>query len=177
GIVNTSATATVAGGTLKIGDSVVSQVQTFNSLTLSGTSVLDFGNGGGLSGNNQLVITNGASSFAGALKIYNWTGSIYAPTTLTDDGTFAQDRLLFGTSTGWTTGQLANITFYSDSGMNAIGFGAAEINFTGGGPSFEIVPVPEPATTALIGSVALCALIGYRERRRFAGVRSRGARK
>ncbi len=42
---------------------------------------------------------------------------------------------------------------------------------------YEIVPVPEPATTALIGAVALCALIGYRERRRFTGVRSRLARK
>ena len=31
----------------------------------------------------------------------------------------------------------------------------------------QIVPVTEPASTALIGSLALCALIGYRERRRF----------
>ena len=45
------------------------------------------------------------------------------------------------------------------------------------GNGFEIVPVPEPATTALIGSIALCALIGYRERRRFAGLGKRTARK
>ena len=48
---------------------------------------------------------------------------------------------------------------------------------TGSGDQYEIVPVPEPATTALIGAVALCALIGYRERRRFTGIRSRLARK
>jgi hypothetical protein len=45
------------------------------------------------------------------------------------------------------------------------------------GSNYEIVPVPEPATTALIGAVALCGLIGYRERRRFTGLGKRAARK
>jgi hypothetical protein len=35
--------------------------------------------------------------------------------------------------------------------------------------------VPEPATTTLIGTIALCALFGYRERRRFAGFGKRTA--
>ena len=56
------------------------------------------------------------------------------------------------------------------------GFGPGAIGVSFGG-QYEIVPVPEPATTALIGAVALCALIGYRERRRFTGIRSRLARK
>jgi hypothetical protein len=61
-------------------------------------------------------------------------------------------------------------------GINFTGYapGAQEVHFGG---EYEIVPVPEPATTALVGSLALCALIGYRERRRIGGVLSRLARK
>ena len=44
---------------------------------------------------------------------------------------------------------------------------------TYGPGQFEIVPVPEPATTALLGAVALCALIRHRR----PAARSRLARK
>jgi hypothetical protein len=59
----------------------------------------------------------------------------------------------------------SQISFNGTSGYAAIDFGS----------TYEIVPVPEPATTALIGSIALCALIGYRERRRFTGLGKRTA--
>jgi hypothetical protein len=60
----------------------------------------------------------------------------------------------------------SQISFNGTSGYAAIDFG---------GTSYEIVPVPEPATTALIGSITLCALVGYRERRRFTGLGKRMA--
>ncbi|MEO6787785.1 MAG: PEP-CTERM sorting domain-containing protein, partial [Chthoniobacteraceae bacterium] len=87
-------------------------------------------------------------------------------------GTFGdtQDRLLFTSEPGFGVGNyIAGISF------DGFGTGATEVAFGSG--MYEIVPVPEPATTALIGAVALCGLIGYRERRRFAGIRSRVARK
>jgi hypothetical protein len=75
---------------------------------------------------------------------------------------------LFNTDPGFGLGNaISSISF--------TGFGQGmEVTFGG---QYEIVPVPEPATTALVGSLALCALIGYRERRRIGGVLSRLARK
>ncbi len=167
-----AATLTVADGTAQIGNIVSGQNQTFMSLTLSGTSTLDFGTN--VNG-NALTFTNANAGFTGTLRVFNWTGPFYNIGD-TDMGTIGdgQDRFLFSVDSGYSSGQLDNILFFSDAGSTFIGSGA-QITFGGGG--FEIVPVPEPATTALIGAVALCALIGYRERRRFTGVRSRVGRK
>ncbi len=82
----------------------------------------------------------------------------------TDSGNFRDipNRLIFGSDVFGVGSYIPNISF------DGFGAGATEVAF---GTGFEIVPVPEPATTALIGTIALCALIGYRERRRFTGLR------
>jgi autotransporter-associated beta strand protein len=170
-IINTAATMTVGGGTVKIDNSLSNTNQTFGSLTLTGTSILDFG-----TGSNGNTMTFSSLSFTGTkLNVYNWSGSAYGAG-VADGGTFAdtQDRLLFNADTIYSGTEDSRIEFFSDSGITSLGFGQ-EVAF---GSQFELVPitaVPEPATTALIGSIALCALIGYRERRRFTGLGKRMA--
>ena len=167
----TPAPLAVDGGTVALGSTVSGKNQTFASLTLSGASTLDFGTG---AAGNALTFTN-SGAFTGTLNVFNWSGTLYDPSA-TDNGFIGdtQDRFLFTNDSGYSAMQLGNISFFSDAGTTFLGTGA-QITFGGGG--FEIVPVPEPATTALIGAVALCALIGYRERRRFTGIRGRLARK
>ena len=171
-IINTAATMTVGGGTVKIDNSLSNTNQTFGSLTLTGTSILDFG-----TGSNGNTMTFSSLSFSTTkLNVYNWSGSAYGAG-VADTGTLAgdtQDRLLFTGTTGIGTSGDSRIEFFSDGGSNSLGFGQ-QVAF---GSQFELVPitaVPEPATTALIGSIALCALIGYRERRRFTGLGKRTA--
>jgi autotransporter-associated beta strand protein len=147
-IVNTTATVAMAGGTLAFGNAA-NQTQNLGALTLTANSTLDFGAGGG----NDKFHFAGFVNTAGTLAITNWLGNDAGGT----DG--AHDRLVFtGLFTDFTSSfSQAQISFNGTSGYAAINFGG----------TYEIVPVPEPATTALIGSIALCALVGYRERRRF----------
>jgi len=86
----------------------------------------------------------------------------------TDSGNFRDNtnRLIFGSDVFGVGSYIPNISF------DGFGVGATEVAF---GTGFEIVPVPEPATTTLIGTIALCALFGYRERRRFTGFAKRMA--
>ena len=48
------------------------------------------------------------------------------------------------------------------------GYGTGAVQFDRGSNTFEVVPVPEPAT--IFGALALVGLAGYRERRRLAAV-------
>ena len=164
----TPAFLNVAGGTVALGTTVsadTTKTQTFGTLMLSGAATLDLGTG---TQGNALVFAQAATFNSGSLQIWNWTQGGYTIGS-NDMGALGdtQDRFLFnGTGSGFTPGQLANIQFFSDAGFTPVGTGAGEVTFTGG--QFEIVPVPEPATTALLGTVALCALLGYRARRRAA---------
>ncbi len=165
-IINTSADFTGAGGTLKVDDSQTGRTNTFASMTLSANTVLDFGTGttnsllfGSLNGATMTALSAGTLT----LTISGWTGSMFNPGETTDThGDLTQDRLLFSSDPGFTLG--VPIT-----GISFTGFGPGMAVQFGG--QYEIVPVPEPATTALIGAVALCALIGYRERRRIRNCR------
>jgi autotransporter-associated beta strand protein len=157
-IVNTLANANIAGGTLKVDDSQSGVTNTFAALTLSGTSVLDFG-----SGNSNNLAFNNLAGLSGPVQIWNWTGTPYTFGDLMDPGTdFMQDRFLFNTDPGFGNGNvIPGLQFFSDSGSTFAGSGM-QVAY---GNQFEFVAaVPEPATTALIGSVALCALLGYRRR-------------
>ncbi len=170
-IINTGADFTGAGGTLKVDDSQTGRTNTFASMTLSANTVLDFGTGNTntlLFGSLNAATMSALSAGTLTLTISGWTGSMFNPGETTDThGDLTQDRLLFSADPGFTLG--API-----SGISFTGFGTGMAVQFGG--QYEIVPVPEPATTALIGAVALCALIGYRERRRI-GWRKRGAGK
>ena len=170
--INSGASMTVGGGTVKIDNSLSNTNQTFGSLTLTDTSILDFGTGS--AGN---TMTFASLSFTGTkLNVWNWSGSAYGAG-VTDTGSLAgdtQDRLLFTANTSFGPAEDSSIEFFSGAGTGSLGFGQ-EVMFGG---QYELVPitaVPEPATTALIGSIALCALIGYRERRRFTGFGKRTA--
>ena len=154
----------VNGGTFALGPTVsadTTKTQTFAALTLSGASTVDFGSG---AQGSALVFAPNVNFASGSLKIFNWSQGAYVLGT-PDTGALndTQDRFLFdGTGSGLSAAQLANIQFYSDGGVNLIG-SASQVPF---GSQFEIVPVPEPATGALLGSVALCALLGIRRRKK-----------
>jgi hypothetical protein len=183
GTVSATTYTGTTGSTLSVGNTVAGGVtNSFASLTLSGSSILDFTTGNG--GNNFIFgsLEGSVSGMTGTayalsqnttqLQINNWSGSVYGIGATTDSGNFGdgQSRLLFINDPGFGNGNLI-------SGISFNGFGPGmQVQFGVGG-MYEIVPVPEPATTALIGSVALCALIGYRERRRFTGIRSRAGKK
>ena len=174
-IINTAATFTSNGGTLAVDNTQTGRTNTFASMTLNANTTLNFGTGDTntllftLPGNLNAFVTGG-----GILTINGWTGLSYAGQLLNpsaaDTGDATQDRLIFAGDPGFGNGNFI-------SGIQFSGFGAGATQVSFGAGQFEIVPVPEPATTALIGAVALCALIGYRERRRFTGIRSRMARK
>jgi autotransporter-associated beta strand protein len=154
--INSGAPVTLAGGTLAFGNAA-HQTATLGAMTLTANSILDFGAGGG----NDKFHFAGITHTAGTLTINNWLGNDAGGT----DGT--HDRLVFtGSPSAFTSiFSQAEVSFNGSSGY-------AAIDFSG---TYEIVPVPEPATTALIGSIALCALVGYRERRRFTGLGKRMA--
>jgi hypothetical protein len=158
---------TLDSGTLAIGSGQTGATHTFTSLSLNSNSTLDF-----RSSTDMNMVFSSFSGGAFTLAVTNWIGAQYTPGATTDTSTLGdgRDRLLFNTDvSGGGFGSAV-------SGITINGLPTIEVQFGSPG-QYEIVPVPEPATTALIGSVALCALIGYRERRRFAGLRSRFARK
>src|SRR5205823_4789437 len=115
--------------------------------TLSSSSVID------LLGTDVLhFAASNLQTWTGTLSIWNWNG---IPAT----GGGAE-QLLFGTdATGLTGTQLAEIVFYSDSGITQYG-GPTTILSTG-----EVVPIPEPGTW-ISASLAFSALL-FTQRRRF----------
>ena len=115
------------------------------ALTLSASSIIDLG-----SGSSVVAFANSsAQTWTGTLSIYNWSGSTAGGGT---------DQLYFGNdNTGLNTGQLGQVTFYSDSGTTALG--VAQILMDG-----EIVPVPEPATW-FAASLTVIAVAGTSYRR------------
>jgi autotransporter-associated beta strand protein len=135
--VNSAAQLTLAGGTISMGanGSTRAGSQSFNSLTLTGNSVIDFAN---LAGNSTLSFSQFVMD-GNSLRIYNWSGA----QSETQIGT--QTRLL--SASGLSQSDLNNISFFSGSGTGFIGNG-----FWSGG---EIVPVPEP--TVVIAALMLLA--------------------
>ena len=165
-VVNTAANVTLNGGTLGLANAVSGKSQGYGSLALSANSVLDFGSG---PGNTFSFASVGSHAGGTILALVNWSSTLSG----SDPGTGlagTDDRLIF--TTGVTT-DFTSVFATNEVSFNGVG-GYAAINLTGGG--YEIVPVPEPATTALLGSLALCALIGYRERRRFLPCERRSAK-
>ena len=168
----TASTLAVGGGTL--GSSGNGTTNTFGAMTLTGDNVIDFSSGTAGNTNVNLFFTSltSTSGFTLQVKGYNGPdfasqlglGNLAADNTNFGNGT---NRLIFTTDPGFGLG-----SFISGINFDGFGAGATQVKF---GSNFEIVPVPEPATTALIGSIALGALIGYRERRRFTGFGKRTA--
>jgi|GEM_PF-3437608 len=154
--INDSASVTLAGGTFATGgfDEGSATTVGLGALILSASSFLDFGSG---SGSQLLFASLGSHTGGTTLSILNWDGPGGIAGGPTDD------RLMFA---GDDTARLAflgafgssEISFNGTPGFDAIQFDVAH---------FEIVPIPEPSATALLGGVALFGLVGFRERRRF----------
>ena len=148
---STSGGLTLANSLSSTSDTLASPAESFGNLTLSYNSTLDFGTGSG----DWLNFAGVGSHITGAtLTISNWSGAAYAA------GDTSSDRLIFsGSDTSAFTNAYAqaDVSFNGVSGYAAIQFDASH---------FEIVAIPEPSSTALLSSIGLLGLIGYRERRR-----------
>ena len=128
--------------------------ETTGVLTISGTSVIDFGIHNGSSPNAVLKFAkSSAAVWTSTLSIFNWNG--------TPDTGGGVDQLFFGgDSTGLTASQLSQVLFFSDNGTTALG--SATFATPGLG---EIVPVPEPGSLlTLLGSAGI--VLGLRRRQR-----------
>ena len=106
--------------------------QSFNTLTLTANSVIDFAN---LSGTSSLTFDSisGLSSYT--LSIYDWNGTTQYGTTSTTGGVGQTTKLIDLSSL--SASQLANISFYSGYDTGFLGTGI----FSGN----QIIPVPEPS--------------------------------
>ncbi len=133
----------LSGGILKTGgyDAVS------DTLNVSANSVIDF-----TSDTSSLTFADSSSpSWTGLLQVWNWGGGVFAHSS-------GSEFILFPNVTSLSNAQLTAIQFYSDNGITPIGVGAGFLAGTG-----ELVPVPEPG--ALLTSLLLLGIIGFRERR------------
>ena len=142
--INNSAAINLAGGTLAMSGTTN---DTVGALTLSANSVIDFGT---FVGNVYFADSSAVSWTANAiLSIWNWNGTSQYGTSYG-----AGDRHIFfgNNASGLSSNQLAQISFYSDSGSSFIGSGW--INSSG-----EIGAVPEPQ--AIVTAAALLLGMGF----------------
>jgi autotransporter-associated beta strand protein len=152
--VNGQSSATASINTAGLSEYTVGSVLPgMGALTLQSSSIIDLSNGASI-----LAFANSAlqaANWSGTLSIYNWSGNV-----LTGNGT---DQLYFGTdATGLAPSQLAQISFYSDSGTTFLGVGSWATDLDG-----EVVPlaaVPEPSTW--IGAALALGAIGFAQRRK-----------
>ncbi len=136
----------LGGGTLQTG---TGQTETAASLGLTANATISMG---GTSGISILTFNNVASSgfTSNTLSIWNWNGSLSGG---------GDDRLIIPAGS-LGLAELANISFYSDSG-GTLATGSPGAAFAPGG---EIVPVPEVSTMVSLSGVL--AFLGFRRRRR-----------
>jgi autotransporter-associated beta strand protein len=129
--------------------------ETVGALTLSANSTLDFS---GFVG--TLRFGSIASWAAGAnLAIWNWSGRTEYGTNY---GTYPNSSNLVFTNNSTLSSNLANISFYSDSGTTSIGSGF-ERGFSGGGT--EIIAVPETETYFYAVALLAGVVVQYLRRR------------
>jgi autotransporter-associated beta strand protein len=119
--------------------------ETVGLLTLSANSTIDFSGFGGT------LRFGGIGSWASGanLAIWNWSGTTQYGTQVNN---YANPSNLVFTNNSTLTSNLANISFYSDSGSSFVGNGF-DRGFSGGGT--EIIAVPEPE--AFFYAIALLA--------------------
>jgi autotransporter-associated beta strand protein len=129
--VNDSAAINLNGGRMAVNGNFD---ETVGLLTLSANSTLDFSGFGGT------LRFGGIGSWAtgATLAIWNWSGTTQYGTQVNN---YANPSNLVFTNNSTLTSNLANISFYSDSGNSFVGNGF-DRGFSGGGT--EIIAVPEP---------------------------------
>ena len=129
------------------------------ALTLSTSSVIDFGSALGSGSTNSILAfsKSSAQSWSGTLSVYDYNAN----------GTGGgADQLFFGTdTTGLTQTQLNEVSFYSGgAGSTLLGTGT----FVGTAGEVSFVAVPEPAT--VLGGFLMVGLLAWNQRRRLGGV-------
>lgn len=127
--------------------------QTYSSMTLTTNSTLDFGSVS-TPASDSLRLTSGAPTVSTSI------GTLFG--LAADASSATKVSLLSPTDAAFGGGNsIGGISLYgSGSGTSAVSFAS----------SISITPVPEPASSALIGALGLLGFIGYRERRRLAGL-------
>jgi hypothetical protein len=152
----TIGTLELSGGTLLLSDAYVN----VKTLTITGNTILDFGNGAGSTLNvDNLYIAEGAT-----LTVKNWSGEV--------DFLFANSNFRLNDSSGTSaeynvTGKAPQNQIVFETGGSATGSQTAWINYNYGGyTNFEIRPIPEPSTYGLVFVSAGLGLLGWQRSRR-----------
>ena len=157
--VSDSAGINLNGGRLAVSGNFNENV---GALTLSSNSVIDF------SGFSGTLRFGGIGSWAAnaTLAIWNWSGTTYWGTQVNN---YAAPSNLVFTDNSSISSNLANISFYSDSGNSFVGSGFEVSGFSGGGS--QIIAVPEAETwvaaTILTAAAAYTAIRRRRKSFRF----------
>ena len=152
--VNDNAAINLNGGRLAVSGTLN---ETVGALTLSANSTLDF------SGFVGTLRFSGVGSWASGanLAIWNWSGQTQYGTNY---GTYPNSSNLVFTNNSTLSSNLANISFYSDSGTTSIGSGF-ELGFTGSGGGSLIIAVPETETYFYAAALLAGLVIQYLRRR------------
>jgi autotransporter-associated beta strand protein len=152
--INDNAAINLNGGTLAVSGTFD---ETVGALTLSANSTLDFA---GFVGTLRF---SGIGSWAtGAnLAIWNWSGT---PRYGDPVNNYQTPSNLVFTNNATLSSNLANISFYSDSGTTSIGSGF-ELGFTGSGGGSLIIAVPETETYFYAVALLVGLFVQYLRRR------------
>ena len=151
--VNDNAAITLGGGRMAVSGNFNESV---GLLTLSANSTIDFSGFGGT------LRFGGIGSWASGatLAIWNWSGTTQYGTQINN---YANPSNIVFTDNSNLTSNLANISFYSDSGSSFVGNGFEQGFSPGGGT--EIIAVPEPEALFYAAALLAGVVIQYLRRR------------
>jgi autotransporter-associated beta strand protein/T5SS/PEP-CTERM-associated repeat protein len=129
-----------SSGTLSMGANGTNRAstQTFNTLTLSANSSIDFAN---LTGQSALYFSKIGGLSTYTLSIFNYNGS---SSTTGGEGQYTSLYAKAGAGTGFTDTELGNIKFYSGSDASSTFLGGGSFSNNTSDGFNQIVPVPEP---------------------------------
>jgi autotransporter-associated beta strand protein len=160
--INTDANLTLGGGQLSMGAAGTggsrASSQTFNSLTLTANSSIDYAN---LTGLSSLYFSNISGLSTYTLSIFNYNGSNLSGGSSTTGGE-GQFTKLYAATGGAFGANLGNILFFAGSDASSSFLGGGTFSGPSEGGFTQIVPVPEPSV--VIAALMLLAWLLYTNR-------------